>query len=111
MAWKDLAKSLEARFGLGTMPLVSRRLYRRLQRELESFGEPVGVIISACIESSICATRDQGSWFRSAVVRRLGEAGYLSPGKSPVPGRVVGGVVNSMLGGIGGGKGVENGEW
>ncbi len=82
MGWHDLAKRLTARFGLGNFPLISKRLYSRLQREANRHGEPVMRIISECAESSICARVNAGAWFRAAVVRRLKENGYLLSGEA-----------------------------
>lgn len=77
MGWKNLAATLQKRFGLGAMPLVSRRLYGRLEREVEKHGEAVMRIIGECAESSACAANDKGAWFRAAVAKRLREHGYL----------------------------------
>ena len=41
MVWSDLAKYLTKRFGLGEIPTASRRLYARLEREAEKYGDPV----------------------------------------------------------------------
>ncbi len=80
MVSMGLAKHLEKRFGLGSFPAVSKRLYARLERELDRYGEPVHLIISEVAEASICATRDRGAWFRAGVQRRLTDAGYLRKG-------------------------------
>jgi hypothetical protein len=80
MGWTDLEKRLAQRFGLGTNPLITKRLYRRLQREVDAHGEAVAKIISECAESSSTALVDRGAWFRSAVVGRLREAGFLTSG-------------------------------
>jgi hypothetical protein len=77
MGWKNLAETLAKRFGLGAMPLISRRLYGRLQREAERHGEPVMRIIGECAESASCAQHDKGAWFRKSVSLRLREHGYL----------------------------------
>lgn len=84
MGWKDLEKRLIERFGLGSHPLITRRLYKRLQREVDEFGEYVMRVISECAECSSQATVNRGAWFRSAVVARLKECGYLRSGKTPV---------------------------
>lgn len=77
MTWVDLEKRLTTQFGVGQIPVASRRLYARLQREVNVHGEPVMRIISDCAEASICAKIDRGAWFRRAVVARLREHGYL----------------------------------
>jgi hypothetical protein len=79
MGWNDLEKRLAERFGLGAKPLITKRLYRRLQREANAHGEAVMLIISECAEASITARSDAGAWFRAAVAARLRENGFLLP--------------------------------
>lgn len=59
------------------MPLISQRLYGRLEREAKTHGEPVMRIISECVQTASMATINPGAWFRSAVSRRLREHGFL----------------------------------
>ncbi len=77
MDFHGLASRLERRFGLGTMPLIRRRLYQRLERECEAHGDGVYALISEV--GTIAMGKDSpGNWFCCAVTRRLREAGYMT---------------------------------
>jgi hypothetical protein len=72
----EVARRLEACFGLGQFPMIRRRLYARLQRLCVSKGEAVLVIVGQVVEEAKAPSiRDHGKWFSAAVVRRLTEAG------------------------------------
>jgi len=69
-----IAKRLEARFGLGTMPLVRRRLYLRIERIC--LHDEVATAIVAETATTATGKEKPGNWFAASVTRRLAEAGY-----------------------------------
>lgn len=83
MSWSEIASQLTRDFGLGTNPVARRRLYFRLQREVQKFGDPVHEIISMVAMES----RDKtcpAHWFARSVVLRLKDAGFLTDGEDKV---------------------------
>lgn len=69
-----IAKRLEARFGLGSMPLVRKRLYMRIERMCHN--DEVAYQIVAEVANTATKKDDPGVWFAAAVTRRLAEMGY-----------------------------------
>lgn len=87
MTPQEIPARLEQIFGLGSMPVVRRRLYRRLQRLAEQRGEAVLLIIGeVASEAKAKTVRNPGQFFSYVIGRRLKEAGYgfLPPGEEDV---------------------------
>jgi hypothetical protein len=76
MNWTGLAKRLEAKFGLGEFPMVRRRLYARLERACEQYGDPCYISVCDCGQAAETKAKP-GNWFCAAVSSRLKEAGFL----------------------------------
>lgn len=108
MVWSDLAKYLTKRFGLGEIPTASRRLYARLEREAEKYGDPVRAIISDCADASVTARGDRGVCFRAFVAKRLRDHGYLLAAHQELAKDQVAQIRSKVLAAIGKEKGVRN---
>lgn len=78
---KKLIPWLEEKFKLGSEPVITRALYRRLERELERYGKPVLDVILQVAETALSYAEEPGPWFRSGVVKRLKLRGFLQPGE------------------------------
>jgi hypothetical protein len=87
MLTTEVAARLERKLGLGTFPLVRRRMYQRLQRLAVQHGDPVVEIIAQVeMEALGPKVRDKGQYFCWVVKRRLGELGYpLDAPQGPQP--------------------------
>lgn len=72
-----IAERLERHFGLGSDEERRRKLFERLEYEVEEYGDPVYTIINDCLQGSLAA-RKPSHWFCKSVILRLKEAGYLS---------------------------------
>ncbi len=79
MDMSNIAHRLEAKFGLGDRPTVRRKLYRRLEREVEAHGEVAYECVA--IAAADAETADKpGRYFSKAVTSRLRERGLLEGG-------------------------------
>lgn len=86
---------LVRQFGLGDVPLIRKRLFSRLAREIEAKGDVVLFIVRECAEGARMLrdgdTREQVSkerqarWFCRSVNLRLKEAGFLRNEPSATP--------------------------
>jgi hypothetical protein len=87
MLVSEISARLERAFGLGSNPLVRRRLYRRLQRLAEQRGEAVlHIIAQVASEAQAKTIKSPGQFFSYVIGRRLKESGYdfLPPGQDDV---------------------------
>ncbi len=69
------SERLEAVFGLGDQPRITRRLYARLERRCLSEGPGYSKIVASVARSAKSA-REPAKYFASVVMRRLREHGY-----------------------------------
>ncbi len=74
---RRIAERLERHFGLGTDPEKRRKLFERLEDEVEEHGDKAYAIINDCLQGSLSA-RKRARWFCKSVILRLKEAGFLS---------------------------------
>lgn len=95
--WEGIAKRLETRFGKGDAPILSRRLYRRLEVLCGKHGDQVYGLIAELAEAAAFAD-SPGKWFRAGIMRALVEEGIireLRP-RTPAGQRVVNHLVDAV---------------
>jgi hypothetical protein len=74
--WVGIAHRLETAFGLGDVPLLSRRLYRRLECICQKHGDRAYQIVVEVKEAAAFADFP-GKWFRAGVLRAMLEEGII----------------------------------
>lgn len=79
MQMVDIAARLERKFGLGQDAGARRRLYARLEREVQMYGEDAYRAIATAAADAETA-RDPGRYFAVAATRRLRQRGLLDAG-------------------------------
>lgn len=77
-----IVEKLERLFGLGQSPLITRRLYARIEREVNVYGDPVRAIVNELCQTAM-GKRNPSVWFRGSVGPRLQEYGYFKAGPLP----------------------------
>jgi len=74
--WTGLAGRLEAKFGKGDAPILSRRLYRRCEVLCDKHGDRVYLLVVELAEAAAFADFP-GKWFRAGIMRALLEEGFV----------------------------------
>jgi hypothetical protein len=95
MTGPEAYERLVRQFGLGDFPLIRKRLFSRLAREIEMVGDVVLFIVRSCAQDArvlrdrntggIASAESQARWFCAAVSRRLREHGFLQNQPSATP--------------------------
>jgi hypothetical protein len=73
---RDVAKKLEARFGLGSQPETRRTLYKRLELAVEVHGERAWIALRTVAAEAAGARKPDRYFCRSALCR-LREQGLM----------------------------------
>jgi len=71
---ENIAERLEQKFGLGDQPAIRRRLYARLERCVEEFGEVAYIELAKAVGDAPYMDKP-AQWFCAVVVRRLKQIG------------------------------------
>ena len=75
MNWSGLAGRLERKFGPGTNPVASRKVYQHVERLCETHGDRVYNIVRGMVDYAD-TTPKPGTCFRAYVLVRIQEHGY-----------------------------------